>query len=203
MDWIVGYRYVLKFMKFLKRRCPSSLRKTSRVTFFDDVVRTHLKKHGVCYKKSHNILDQEDAFASCKKSNVYVRPLYEKCKLDKVLKIWCTKDLSSLTTFNLNQPSMTSKLKEVASTLHMPDILETNQGALLKFDVKSDRTEPQMNVEFSDGHKLILKTSHLSHLEILDYFYEFVDEKDPKRFEGPEIVTKSSKVGAKRKGVKK
>lgn len=31
----------------------------------------------------------------------------------------------------------------------MPDILETNQGTLLKFDIKSDRSEPQMDVEFS------------------------------------------------------
>ncbi|KAI8776583.1 39S ribosomal protein L53 mitochondrial [Biomphalaria glabrata] len=93
-------------------------------------------------------------------------------------------------------------IRDVASTLHMPDILETNQGTLLKFDIKSDRSEPQMDVEFNDGHKLIFKTGHLTQLEILDYLYELVDEKDPKKSEGPEIATKSSKIG-KMKGKKK
>uniref|UniRef100_A0A0B7AN41 Large ribosomal subunit protein mL53 n=1 Tax=Arion vulgaris TaxID=1028688 RepID=A0A0B7AN41_9EUPU len=95
-----------------------------------------------------------------------------------------------------------ASIRDVASTLHIPDILETNQGTVLKFDIKSDRTEPRIDVEFNDGHKLVFETANLSHLEILDYLYEFVDEKDPKKKEAPELVTKSSKVMGK-KGKKK
>lgn len=39
--------------------------------------------------------------------------------------------------------------RDVASILHKPSILETNQGTLFKFDIKSDRSLPQMDVEFS------------------------------------------------------
>ncbi|CAL1532908.1 unnamed protein product [Lymnaea stagnalis] len=97
-----------------------------------------------------------------------------------------------------------SSIREAASTLHFPDILETNLGTVLTFDIKSDRTEPQIDVEFNDGHKLVFKTGNLTQLEILDYFFEYVDEKDPKKLEGPELVTKSSKVTFKGgKGKKK
>ncbi|XP_059150002.1 large ribosomal subunit protein mL53-like isoform X2 [Physella acuta] len=93
--------------------------------------------------------------------------------------------------------------RDVASTLHLPDVLETNVGTAVKFDIRSDRIEPQIDVEFNDGEKLIFKTGNLSHLEILDYLYEYVDEKDPKKHEGPELVTKSSKVASKMKGKRK
>ncbi|XP_059150001.1 large ribosomal subunit protein mL53-like isoform X1 [Physella acuta] len=94
-------------------------------------------------------------------------------------------------------------IRDVASTLHLPDVLETNVGTAVKFDIRSDRIEPQIDVEFNDGEKLIFKTGNLSHLEILDYLYEYVDEKDPKKHEGPELVTKSSKVASKMKGKRK
>ncbi|BFZ11135.1 hypothetical protein BsWGS_14174 [Bradybaena similaris] len=95
-----------------------------------------------------------------------------------------------------------ASVRDTATTLHLPDILETNQGTVLKFDVRSDKTEPRIDVEFNDGHKLVFETANLTHLEILDYIYEFVDEKDPKKNESPEIMTKSSKVASK-KGFKK
>ena len=50
----------------------------------------------------------------------------------------------------------------------------------------------------------MFKTSNLSQLEILDYLFEYVEEKDPRKNEGPELVTKSSKGGGKGgKGKKK
>ncbi|CAG5123294.1 unnamed protein product [Candidula unifasciata] len=105
-------------------------------------------------------------------------------------------------TFDPYTKSVAS-VRDTASTLHTPEILETNQGTVMKFDVRSDKTEPRIDIEFNDGHKLVFETSNLSHLEILDYIYEFVDEKDPKKNEAPEIVTKSSKVGQKKGGGKR
>lgn len=42
-------------------------------------------------------------------------------------------------------------------------------------------------------------------MDILDHFYDWVVEKDPKKNEGPELVTKSAKVkkGSKLKGKKR
>lgn len=39
--------------------------------------------------------------------------------------------------------------RNVASTIHMPDVLETNAGTNIKFDIRSDRIEPQIDIEFS------------------------------------------------------
>ncbi|GFO13886.1 39S ribosomal protein l53, mitochondrial-like [Plakobranchus ocellatus] len=106
-------------------------------------------------------------------------------------------------TFDPYMKNVTS-IRDVASTLHKPEILETNQGTILKFDIKSDRTEPRIDVHFNDGEKLVFKTGNLSQLEILDYLYEYVQEKDPRKNESPELVTKSAKAGTKGgKGKKK
>lgn len=99
-------------------------------------------------------------------------------------------------TFDPYMKNVTS-IRDVASTLHKPDILETNLSTILKFDIKSDRTEPRMDVVFNDGEKLVFKTSNLSQLEILDYLFEYVEDKDPRKNEGPELTTKSAKAGGK------
>ncbi|RUS70117.1 hypothetical protein EGW08_022118 [Elysia chlorotica] len=106
-------------------------------------------------------------------------------------------------TFDPYMKNVTS-IRDVASTLHRPEILETNQGTVLKFDIKSDGTEPRIDVNFNDGEKLVFKTLNLSQLEILDYLFEYVEEKDPRKNEGPELATKASKGGGKGgKGKKK
>ncbi|XP_005107085.1 uncharacterized protein LOC101864014 [Aplysia californica] len=92
-----------------------------------------------------------------------------------------------------------ASVRDVATVLHLPNVLETNQGTQFKFDIKADRSEPQMHVEFNDGHQVLFKTMNLTKLEILDYLFEYVDEKDLKKNESPELVTKSAKVKGKGK----
>nr|KAG5688775.1 hypothetical protein BaRGS_030644 [Batillaria attramentaria] len=64
-------------------------------------------------------------------------------------------------------------------------------------DVKSDRSDPVMDVTFADGHKLLMKTANLSTLEILDRLWRFCDAKDPKKDEAPGLKTKATKKDAK------
>ena len=45
-----------------------------------------------------------------------------------------------------------------------------------------------------DGHRLVMKTAHLSTLEILHRLWEFCDAKDPKKDEAPALKTKSAKA---------
>ena len=45
-----------------------------------------------------------------------------------------------------------------------------------------------------DGHQLKMKTGNLSTLEVLDFLWEMIDEKDPKKHEAPAIKTKASKA---------
>ncbi|KAK7091687.1 large ribosomal subunit protein mL53-like [Littorina saxatilis] len=85
-------------------------------------------------------------------------------------------------------------IREVLYQMHFPKIVSTNPGALLKVDIKSDRTEPCMDVSFVDGHRLLMKTGNLSTLEVLDHLWEFIDTKDPKKDEAPALKTKASKA---------
>ncbi|XP_076472964.1 large ribosomal subunit protein mL53-like isoform X1 [Babylonia areolata] len=83
---------------------------------------------------------------------------------------------------------------EVLFQMHTPRIVNTNQNTYLKVDVKSDGTEPAIDVIFVDGHRLLMKTKHLSTVEILDRLWEFCDAKDPKKGEAPALQTKAGKT---------
>ncbi|KAK7469935.1 hypothetical protein BaRGS_00036039 [Batillaria attramentaria] len=90
-------------------------------------------------------------------------------------------------------------IREVLFQMHIPRIISTNPNTLLKVDVKSDRSDPVMDVTFADGHKLLMKTANLSTLEILDRLWRFCDAKDPKKDEAPGLKTKATKKGAKKR----
>jgi len=93
-----------------------------------------------------------------------------------------------------------ASVRDVATVLHFPEVMDTNMGTQFKFDIKSDRTQPSMTVDFNDGEQLEFRTANLSQLEILDFLYEQVDLKDPKKGESPEVLTKSQKGGGKKGG---
>ncbi|XP_041360768.1 39S ribosomal protein L53, mitochondrial-like [Gigantopelta aegis] len=84
-------------------------------------------------------------------------------------------------------------IREVLYQLHFPRVLSTNQNVNLKVDVRSDRSEPVINIGFSDGQKLLFKTQHLTTLEILERIYKVCQDKDPKKGETPVVATKSLK----------
>ncbi|XP_064652882.1 large ribosomal subunit protein mL53-like [Lineus longissimus] len=46
----------------------------------------------------------------------------------------------------------------------------SNDNCKIKTEILSNMSEPQIDVDFTDGRKAIIKTANLSTLEILDYF---------------------------------
>ncbi|XP_025092729.1 uncharacterized protein LOC112563172 [Pomacea canaliculata] len=84
-------------------------------------------------------------------------------------------------------------IREVLFHMHLPKITSTNQNVAMKVDVKSDRSEPVMEVSFADGTKVIVKTAYLSTLEILDRLLEFCNAKDKSKDETPLPQTKAAR----------
>ncbi|XP_076434563.1 large ribosomal subunit protein mL53-like isoform X2 [Babylonia areolata] len=115
-------------------------------------------------------------------------------RIAKMLKMYHLRPVKSMKfTFDPYTSNVRS-IREVLFQMHTPRIVNTNQNTYLKVDVKSDGTEPAIDVIFVDGHRLLMKTKHLSTVEILDRLWEFCDAKDPKKGEAPALQTKAGKT---------
>ncbi|KAL4218363.1 ribosomal protein L53 [Mactra antiquata] len=71
----------------------------------------------------------------------------------------------------------TASIRKVLSALHTKKVLKSS-SAQTKIDVRSDRSKPQLDVVFSDGHQLTFKTEHLKASEIMETMKKFIDQRD-------------------------
>ncbi|XP_067667833.1 large ribosomal subunit protein mL53-like [Haliotis asinina] len=84
-------------------------------------------------------------------------------------------------------------IREVLFQLQSPKLISTNENVNMKLDVKSDRSDPRIDINFSDGQKLIFKTANLTTLEILDRLNQVCMDKDPKKNEVATLTTKTAR----------
>ncbi|XP_013400714.1 39S ribosomal protein L53, mitochondrial-like [Lingula anatina] len=61
--------------------------------------------------------------------------------------------------------------------LYSNNVRVTNVNCILKVNVKSDRSDPNMNVIFNDGLKVLFKTNNLTTLELLRTFDNMCRER--------------------------
>ncbi|XP_045181167.1 39S ribosomal protein L53, mitochondrial-like [Mercenaria mercenaria] len=92
-----------------------------------------------------------------------------------------------------------ASIRSVINCLNTKSVLSSSV-ALSKINVQSDRCEPKIDVEFSDGHKLIFKTEHLKASEILEKLLFYCNQKDTTQ---PEADVALTKMSGKPKGKKK
>jgi len=74
----------------------------------------------------------------------------------------------------------------------------TNPKVSIKTDILSDRSEPLILANLTDGSRVKFKTENLTTLEILTLFNELVSAKAPKKTEVTIVQTKGEKAGAKK-----
>ncbi|KAL3892454.1 hypothetical protein ACJMK2_004659 [Sinanodonta woodiana] len=95
----------------------------------------------------------------------------------------------------------TRSIRDMVFHMHSPRILETNQNCSMKVNIKSDKSEPRIDITFVDGHKVVFKTEYLTTLDIIQRLETFNTEKDPKKDENAAdaiATTKKGKVARKK-----
>ncbi|CAH1773935.1 unnamed protein product [Owenia fusiformis] len=68
--------------------------------------------------------------------------------------------------------SKTRSIREFLFQISAQRVRETNNKCSLKIDVKSDGSDPNVDVKFVDGHKLQINTRNLTTYEIANLFSE-------------------------------
>ncbi|KAH3710279.1 hypothetical protein DPMN_069753 [Dreissena polymorpha] len=77
--------------------------------------------------------------------------------------------------------------------------LKREATARVRVDIKSDRSRPHIDVEFNDGHQLILKTEYLKSGDILEKMDKFCKAKDTSQGEADIALTKMAGKQQKKK----
>ncbi|XP_062584382.1 uncharacterized protein LOC134246122 [Saccostrea cucullata] len=86
-------------------------------------------------------------------------------------------------------------IREMMCIINSPKLLDTNQNLTTKVDIKSDRTSPQMKLNFADGHTVIFKTEHLSTLTIAQKFAKLCQDRVETVTVGESAIFAASKPG--------
>ncbi|CDI98759.1 mitochondrial ribosomal protein l53 [Echinococcus multilocularis] len=65
--------------------------------------------------------------------------------------------------------SHTYSIRQVCALLYRPRWRSSNDNCTLKVNVLSDKSEPQIQVTFSNGSVLVIKTANLTDREVLEF----------------------------------
>ncbi|KAH9279609.1 39S ribosomal protein L53, mitochondrial [Echinococcus granulosus] len=65
--------------------------------------------------------------------------------------------------------SHTYSIRQVCALLYRPRWRSSNDNCTLKVNVLSDKSQPQIQVTFSNGSVLVIKTANLTDREVLEF----------------------------------
>ncbi|XP_048728382.1 uncharacterized protein LOC125646228 [Ostrea edulis] len=86
-------------------------------------------------------------------------------------------------------------IREMMCIVNSPKLIDTNPNITTKIDIKSDRSPPEMQLKFADGHSVIFKTEHLSTMTISEKFAKLCQDRVESVSVGESAIFASSKPG--------